>query len=291
MNDRSDTRTLLQDYALAIRDSIAFFGAAIRRHLAAFVLITAACCAAGLAYWYLHRPYYESVLVCRYINQPTAKKVLGEMLQKLNLLAQSGSRFELGRQLGLSPEQAGSILAIEPKNRSGSPLNEDITEEYQPIYVRLKATDNKVFAPAEAGIISYLNHSEYQRQMAAAQIGRYTAKIEYLLGDIQKVDSIMAAFTSALRSGAVYEDTAGLAHYFNIRAMLDYKDALEEKLINLQRQRMIDSGAAVTVMHGFLPADRPARGSKKVIAAFGVFGLLAATGWAVLRSTKQEAYA
>jgi hypothetical protein len=291
MNDRSDTRTLLQDYSLAVRDSIIFFGTAIRRHLVAFVLIILASCAAGIAYWYLRTPYYESELVCRYINQPSAKKVLGEMIQKLNVLAQNGSSQQLARQLGLSPQQAARIIAIEPRNRAGSPLYEDITEEYQPIYIRLKATDNKVFGPAEAGIIRYLSRTDYQRQMAAAQLGRYTAKIDYLLGDIQKVDSITAAFTSALRTGAVYDDTTGLAHHFNIRAMLDYKDMLEEKLINLERQRTIDSGASVVVMHGFVPADKPSRGSRKVIAAFGIFGLLAAMGWAVLRSTKHEPYA
>lgn len=289
MTDRRYARFFLEEYTDVLKQSAAFFAFRLRKYLLSFTLIILLASAAGVAYWYNKTPIYESSLVCGYNNERFSRKNFGEIVQKLDLLAQTRSKNELAALLHLSPEQAAKIVSIEAKNRSGSLLHEDITGDYQPLYFTLKATDRAVFAPFQASLVAYVSNMSYLQEIGAIQIARLTRKIDFLKGDLAKVDSLIDAYTVAVRNSAVLDDT--VASRFGITAILNYKDQLEEKLTSLEQQKSLESGASLIVMHGFAPTDRPTRGSKKPILAFAIIGFMAATCWIVLRDNKQPSHA
>ena len=289
MIEQRDSPALLDEYAGVLQRTWAFFAERIRRNIPGILLITISFAAAGFAYWYSKPAYFESELVCGYNNERFSRKTFGEMTQKLNALAQSGSGNELSRLLGLPVGQTGKILAIEGRNRVGSALHEDITGDYQPLYFSLRATDRSVFAPFQTALVNYLSNTPYQKEIGAVQIAKINEKIGFLQRDIGQVDSIIAAYTSAIRSGLQFRDT--IANRSDLIDMLHYKDELEEKLTHLQQRKALESGPSVIVMHGLSPADRPVRGSKRLIAGCALIGFVAAMCWAILRHPKQVRYA
>ena len=105
--------------------------------------------------------------------------------------------------------------------------------------------------------------------------------------DLRKVDSIIDAYTAAIRSGAVFTDTINGSS--DLTDILYYKDHLEEKLTKATFKRALEAGPSIVVMHGFAPPDRPTRGSKKIIGGFALLGLLAGLCWAVLEETLSNA--
>lgn len=289
MIDRHDTRSFLEDYLYLLKKGISFLMRRVRNNIIPILLLTIFFAGLGAAYWYKTKPYYESDLVCGYNNQRFNRKNFGEMAQKLNLLAQSGSRNELASLVHITPEQAATIISIEAKNRAGSPLYEDITGEYQPLYFTVRTTNNTVFAPLQAGMVAYLNNTPYLSDIGAIQIAKIAKRIEYLEGDLRKVDSITDAYTYAIRNGSALNDS--VVTRFSVTEVLNYKDQLEEKITTLQQRKALEGGATVMVMHGFAPPDTPTRGSKKIIAGCALLGLLAGLCWAILRDNKQRANA
>ena len=289
MIEQRDNPFILDDYTTVLSKSWAFFAGKIRKNFLGILLIILCFSAAGFAYWYSKPPYFESDLVCGYNNERFSRKTFGEMTQKLNLLAQTRSRNELASLLGLSPEQTGKILAIEARNRVGSPLHEDITGDYQPIYFTLKATDRAVFIPFQNALVNYLSNTPYQKDIGAVQIAKITEKIGFLQRDIGQLDSIIAAYTSAIRSGSDFSDT--VANRSGLLDILHYKDELEEKLTHLQQRKALESGSSVIVMHGLSPADNPVRGSRKLILGCALIGCMVAMCWALLRNHKAERHA
>jgi hypothetical protein len=289
MTDQRDNRSFLDEYVGVLNKSRVFFAERFRKNIPGILLIIFCFTAAGAGYWYSRTPYFESDLVCGYNNERFSRKTFGEMTQKLNLLAQSHSRNELALLLGLSPEQTGKIIAIDGRNRVGSFLHEDITGDYQPLYFTLKATDRTVFIPFQNALVNYLSSTPYQKDIGAVQIAKIVEKIGFVQKDIGQVDSIIAAYTGAIRSGLDFRDT--VAGHSDIIDMLRYKDELEEKLTHLQQRKALESGASVIVMHGFNPADNPVRGSKKIILGCALIGVMVAMCWAVLRNNKPEHHA
>ena len=289
MIDKNDTRSFLDDYMHALKRVVSFFATRIRQNLFSFLLIIVLATAAGAAYWYTRTPYYESELVCIANNDRFERKTYGEMVQKLNLLATSSSRNELARILKLSPGQTSAIIAVEAKNRAGSPLYEDITGDYQPMYITLKATDNRVFAPFQDALVNYMSQSPYLNDYGAVQIASINHRISLIEGDIRKVDSIIDAYTVAIRAGLVFRDT--VTNKSDVTDILNHKSQLEDNITHFERRKVHESGKSVTVMHGYAPPDKPSKGSKKVIIGFAMIGVLVALGWVVLRDSKHVAHA
>jgi hypothetical protein len=287
--DRSDTRSFLEDYIVTLRQAIAFLWMQIRRNILSFLLVILIAIGAGFAYWYRVTPYYESDLVCSYNNERFGRKTFGEMAQKINILAQSGSSKEMAKLLNITPEQAAAVVSLDAKNRSGSPLFEDITGDNQALYFTLKATDRAVFEPFQAGLVNYLSTTPYQREIGAIQLAKIDQKIAYIAGDIRKADSIIDAYTVAIRNGLVFRDT--VKNSSDVTDMLNYKNTLEDYITHHVQRKALESGPSLMVMHGFTPADKPSRGSRKVILGFAIIGLVAATCWAVLRDNKKPVHA
>lgn len=278
MITHEDARLFLQDYARFVRRAISFVAAAIRKSWWSFLLIAIIAAAGSIWYWYRQVPYYESDMSCGYNNERLSRKAYGEKLQKLNLLAQSGSAQELARLLPISPEEASKILRIDAKNMVGSPLYEDITGNYQSFYIVVRAKDKSVFPLLESALPNYLGDGPYQSQVGRIELKRLDQKIAYLDRDIAKTDSIIDAYNVFLRNGRSGTDSS--TGFRDITALLAHKEELEDKHASLEQRKAFESGPGVSVIHGFAPADRPVKGDKKKMIIGIILGLVAATGWA-----------
>lgn len=283
MITHEDARLFLHDYARFVRRAISFVGTAIRKSRLSFILIAGMAAAASVWYWYRQVPYYETDMSCGYNNERLSRKTYGEKLQKLNLLAQSGSAQELARLLTIPPEEASKILRIDAKNMVGSPLYEDITGNYQAFYIVVRAKDRSVFPLLEPALPNYLGDGPYQSQVGRIELKRLDQKIAYLDRDIAKTDSIIDAYTVFLRNGRSGGDST--TGFRDITALLSHKEELEDKRASLEQRKAFESGPGVSVVHGFAPADHPVKGDKKKMLIGIVLGLLAATGWAVCNAT------
>jgi hypothetical protein len=281
MTDTRNSRLPGEEYLDIIRLSLDFFIARIKRSIGFFLLIGFAFCAAGVAYWYSKKPVYASELVCAYSSNRLTRKTFGEMAQKLDLLAKSRSYEGLSKLLNMPKEQVQGIISLEARNRSGSPLYEDITIDFQPIYFTLTANNREIFAPFQTAFVNYLNTSPYDSQVAAAQGKRQVQLLGFFNADLARLDSVIADYSYALRQGHITEDSTRRRSI--LPDFFQYKNWLEKQLVQLQERYTLESAPTVSIMHGFAPQDRPTRGSKKIILAFALIGLLAATGMALLR--------
>ena len=253
MTDTHSSRFLGEEYLDIIRQSLDFFVTRIKRSIGLFLLIVLAFAVAGGLYWYSKKPYYESQLVCAYYNQRMPRKTFGEMTEKLNQLAKSGSTEELSRVLGISAGQAASIISLDARNRAGSPLYEDITMEYQPMYFTLSAKNREVFLPLQKALIDYLNASPYDSAVGAVQTKSKAQLIEFLNADLLRLDSVIADYRYALREGRANWDST--KRRSGITDVFQYKHWLEKQLGQQQERYALESAPTVAVMHGFTPQD------------------------------------
>lgn len=281
MTDTRNSRFVGEEYFDIIRQSLDFFVTRIKRSLVLFLVIVFAFVTVGFLYWHSKKPYYESQLVCAYNNQRMPRKAFGEMTEKLNQLAKSGSNKELSLALRIPVEQAAAIISLEAKNRAGGPLYEDITTEYQPVYFTLSARNREIFMPFQAAFINYLNASPYDSTVRSLLARSKVQLIDFVNEDLLRLDSVIADYRYAVRSGAFTADTNRLRSA--IADIFQYKYWLEKQLGQQQEKYALESAPTVTVMHGFMPSDRPTRGSKKTILAFSIIGLLLATGIVVVK--------
>lgn len=286
MTNKRDAAFFLDDYAGFLKKSIAFLSGRIRQALIPCLFIVLIATAAGFAWWYYQPPYFQSDLVCGYNNERISRKTYGEMINKLDLLARSGSYQELSRTLGIPADQAGSVISITASNMAGSPLQEDITNSYQAMYFTLKARSRDVFAPFQQSLIRYLNNSAYSKEIGGLLLAKNLEKIRYLNQDLRMTDSMLAAYTAALNNGHI--SSSDTTQKTGITPIFNYREQLEDKITNLAFRIGLDTAVTVTALHGFMPADKPARESKKVILAAMIAGLFVAFCYALLRKNKQE---
>lgn len=286
MITKADAQLFLADYSAFLGSSLRYFFASIQKHIFSFLLIVALATAGSFYWWYHKTPYYETNMVCSYNNDRLGRKSYGEILQKLNLLAQSKSYNELAKLLALPVKQTKTLISLDVTNMAGSPLYEDITGTNQPFYITVRATEKDIFTPLQPALISYLSNNTYLKDIGNIEVAKLNAKAGYARQNLIRVDSVIDAYTVFLRHTSVADTLGGFS---NIQALFKYKDDLEEKVTSLQQRIALQAGPSVMVMHGFTPPDSPTKGDKKTIWIGVLMGLVVASGWAVFRNTMRNA--
>jgi len=284
MIDKKDAGSFFEDYLGLLSECIRYISGLLRKYIVSVLVITSLCTAAGVAYWYSTKPYYEANMVCGYNNARLSRKNYGEMFQKLDVLAKSGSYNALSQLLKLPPEQASKLTGFDARNMLGSPLSEDITGNYQSLYFTVRATDRTVFAPLQPALIEYLSNGPYQRDVGIIEIAKLTRRIQGLQHEMDIADSAIAAYTVSVRNGGRADSsvTAGIA------VLLAGRDQLLEKQVALEQKKALEESESVMVIHGFTPGDTPSRGSKKNIFGALVIGLFLGCCQALWREAKYK---
>ncbi|HET9052759.1 MAG TPA: hypothetical protein VFM90_01205, partial [Cyclobacteriaceae bacterium] len=240
-------------------------------------LILAVVIGAGYVYQQKKPAYYEAEMVCAY-NQ-LHKKTFGEMVHRLDKLAEQQSYGQLAELLQLPMETASAIIGFEAKNVAGSPLYEDITTDRTPMYFTLRATDKSIFPDVEKALLFYLNHIPYQTQRTALEQKKTENKILLLKNDLSKMDSVISAYSNFLqRTKSVTDSAAGFS---NIVELFRYKDQLEDKMLELEKNKTFI--ASVETIYGFAPADTPVKNNRNFWIGWIAFAGILSTAAAVLR--------
>jgi hypothetical protein len=256
MIDAKDAGNLLSAMLILVSNAILFMIASLRRYFLPAILVFVILVFAG----YLYKnatgyKYFESEMACQYNSMNN--KFYGELIQKLDMLANTGSVNTLSKTLNISEAQAQQILSISAVNIFGSPLYEDNTApDKKPIYIRLKATDRNVFAPMEQAIIKYLNgNSPYREKQKQLEFTFTEEKIKYLNRNLALSDSIINDFGIYLKNGrTVSADTSG--KIFNINSMFRLKEQMEDKLLQYEwREKELDQ--RIEILYRFSPPDHP----------------------------------
>jgi hypothetical protein len=200
------------------------------------------------------------------------------------VLARSKSYRALAELLHLPVAQTSKLIGFEAKNMMGSPLQEDVTGNYQSLYFTVKASDRNVFAPLQPALINYLSYGPYQRDIGVMEVTKISQKMQGMQREIAETDSIIAAFTTSLKNGRESDSLA----FKNITELLTYRDQLQDKLANLGQKKALEESVSVMVIHGFTPGDAPARGSRKVIYGAFIIGLFIGCCQALWREAKYK---
>lgn len=126
-----------------------------------------------------------------------AKKVYGDMLVKLNDLAQRNEHASLALLLGVDRSQAEALLAVEGTNILGDPLHEDVTSDNSPFKIILYLRDSATLPSLEVAVANYLNSSAYVQERLRFNTENETKNI----ADLEQQLSRMFSDRSAIIAG------------------------------------------------------------------------------------------
>ena len=270
MIDIQDVKSFLSAFVSFVKRIFHYIVTSIKKYLVLAVLVFVVIIGTGIFSWYSRQPVYESQMVCMFNS--LGKKTHGEVIQQLNNLAKTHSYDALSKNLGLSPEQAKSIVGIDGRNMAGFPLYKDISPDRSPIYIIVKSTDRAVFEPLQAALINYLdNYSPFRKKSNDIQIKIIDEKMEFMDKDIASIDSVIHSYTIFLKN--VQSDS--IAGFTNIAALFSYKEQLEEKETQLEWQKR-ETQQNIELLYGFLPPDHPSRGDgRNFFLKLFIYSLLA----------------
>jgi len=262
MMDGKDVTDFLSGLISFIKKVVNYIIISVRAYLVTAVVIFFLILGIGAWYWYSSIMLYESDMVCEFND--LSKKTYGEMVQKLDMLAKTKSYNALATYLHIPVNDAKEIVHIEGRNMVGSFLYEDITADKSPMYFKVIATDNAVFAPLQTALPDYLNsNSPVALQGRQAETETINARMEFLKKNITLTDSVILAYTILLKktnpSDTLYTKS-------NVPELLNYKRGMENELLS-QEQKVNELKTSVKILHGFMPADHPVNEKNKILLA------------------------
>lgn len=269
MIQSKDVKSFLTDFFSFFKKTAAYIiKSAFRFWLLFFIILFTVI---SLGYWRVHQQpiYYQAEMVCTYNN--LHKKTYGEIVHNLDNLAKSHSYQQLAKELQITPKIASSIIELEAKNVSGSPLYEDVTTEKSPMYFALKGNNKEVFSQLEQALLFYLNHLPYQTKRLALEQKKIAEKINFIHADLGKIDSVINTYSSFLHYSKPITDSISFS---NIVELFRYKDQLEDKMLELEKSSHLQE--SVEQIYGFTPTDNPIKTPIKYWISLSLLALLVA---------------
>ncbi len=251
MIGKSDISEVLTSITKFVRNTIRFIVSSVKRYWLTSFIVFAAVLATGIYYTGKKSSYYVSDMACVYNH--LHKKTYGEMVRKLNILAQTGSYRTMAGLLNIPVEQVKTIISLEAQNIAGAPLYEDISQGKFPFYIVVKATTPTVYKDLQPALLHYLNNAPFQVLRNKLEQERLNQKIAYSTQSIRQIDSIVAAYPTLLKEQSQQLDTA--SNVSNMLGLISYRDRLVNTM--LTEQSTMQTMISVELLHGFTPTEKP----------------------------------
>lgn len=284
MIGKDDISGSLVSFSKFVRNSISYILLSLKKHAVSSALLFIVIAAAGAYYASTKPAYYESDMACVYNH--LHKKTYGEMIKKLNTLAQSGSYATLANVLGMPVEKAKSIISLEAQNIAGAPLSEDISQGKFSFYIVAKATNPTVYSDLQPALLRYMNTTPFQLLRNELEEKRLAKKVSYAQQSINQIDSIVSAYPTLLKESTQKLDTA--SNVSNLLGLISYRDRLVNTM--LTDESTMQTMISVELLHGFTPTEKPIQHNRtKTILSFIMLAALAAGIWAVLKNLMSHA--
>lgn len=278
MIEGKDVYSFLSAFIGTIKQGLVFSFNALRQHLILAVVTFLSISVAGVYYWHQTPPLYVATMTC--MHSSLSHKTFGEMIQKLNTLAKSGSYDKLSQTLNIPIDQSKTIVDIEGYNMNGSALYEDPSADKSPMYIIVKATGNKVFQPVQKGILDYFNENNPFRKLRDTfELDMINEELTFLKSDLSLTDSVILAYSSYLKSSGNRYDT--ISRYQNIIKLIEYKKDIETRIIT-QEWRKKEMSHLVELYNGFLPPDNASRNDKKILETTAILAFFSSFFVAVI---------
>lgn len=250
--DKKEIRETIMEILKFFLSILYFTIRSIKKNLLIFIALLLVF--VGLGY-YLNKDsktYYSSEMVCNY--NYLHKKVYGEMIYRVNYLAQTSSYNTLAKELNIPVSSAQKVIRLEAKNIAGSPLHEDITEDRLPIYITAAVSEKDVFSTLQTGILSYFNNGiPYHQKREELERERLNNNVNFLGSTIDQIDELIKVYTNNLSQLKTATDSVSLVQDMN--ALIRQKEELNTKM--LSDQKMMSLQVAVELLYGFAPTTYP----------------------------------
>ena len=248
-----DITDVVNGFVTFIKSAIWYVITSVKAYFIALIVIFLLVLGIGIYNVYRLPLYYECEMVCEF--NTLTKKTYGEMVERLNVLAQTKSYDALADNLHIPVEYARDIISIEGHNKQGSLLLEDATPDKDPMYFKVTATTNKVYSVVQPALLSYLlTNSPYRLEMNRKENAKVNQKIDFLNSDIALVDTILTGYSVLIKNANFHSDTSFRTSA--IPSLLNYKKQLEDGLVAEEWGRE-ELKAPVQILYGFMPAETP----------------------------------
>lgn len=210
-----------------------------------YILLLGIIMGGGLAYYKFKNanPYFEGK--ASFTFSAFNKKMFGEMTDKLRGLSHSGSYKTLSEKLGVNETDARKIIDIEALNMAGSPLSDDITEGFQPFYIRVTLWDKLIADTLLIRLESYLNNNPQVKKMILDNSLNMTERMNYITEQIKKLDSLKTAYQFYIahqnaNSGSVINTFNPVDLYNASEKLMITKTDLGRAIINYKVVKILD---------------------------------------------------
>lgn len=223
----------------------------------------------GLVRYQKSTPYFETKATFYYIE--LNKKIYGEMLDKINVLAETKSYKLLSQKLNISEKEASGILAIKGLNIANSPLSEDITEVKVPFYIQIKILDRNIADKVLYGLEFYLNSNRVGKEIIENNIVKLKRRIVFLDAELQKIDSLRLAYNYYLTQTNINSNK--LVNNLSIKDI--FKKSEEVFIERNDLELTLKNYKSVHILDNFIVPDAPTKLSLIVeIVKFLIIGIL-----------------
>jgi len=199
----------------------------------------------------LETPFYEAKATFYYIE--LNKKIYGEMLDKLRILAKNKSNKSLSKELGISEKEASEVIDIEGLNIAGSSLAEDITEVKLPFYIKVKLLDNTISEKVLVRLEAYLNSNPVGSQIITNNKIKLKRRIIFLDSEIRKLDSLKTAFNYYLTHKEI--NSRNMLNNLSITEI--FKKSEELFIEKTDLELTLPNYKAVHILDKFVIEDKP----------------------------------
>ena len=273
MSDQSDPRRISEDYISLDNIKDAFFAVGkalvwtsdgvvslVRRYWIMFAFLTLT----GIGIGVLFRSFMISqsnLTMLVKFNGP-GSAFYAEIISSLNGLAISSSFERLGNELHLKDEDARQIkdLTLE---RSLKETADTASSRKIPYLITISLRSIIVADNVQAALVSYINNNPYLKKLKDSQAVYYRAQLEYLDGELLKMDSLKTAYNhsfATVKPSTVYYNAFNPADiYFRSGQIMDRKLGVLEWLSSEQ-----EAMSVISAVKGV-----------KVIRRNGIFQILA----------------
>ena len=266
-----------------IRSSIHYAATSLKKNIVSATIIFAVIIVAGCYNMYTdgNRNYYETNMAC--VSNSLNNKIIGEMVEKLNILAKTESYNELASALNVDRGKASSIISINTKNVFGKEISNDTAHRSNTLlYFIVKAKKRDVYTDLQPALLNYLNGTSYQERRTQSEKNRIDSKALFIHADLAQIDSIVSSYPAFLKhitSISISDSTGSFFDVSNIISLLSYKDKAEDRLLfEAQTKNFM---MAVEMVHGFLCPEKPENETGKIILTMLGMAFSAALAWSL----------
>ena len=255
------------------------------------ILIITFCCFGigyGIFQYKVSPRYYKLKMIVRHTELNNS--IYAQILDNLNLMAESGSYASLGSTLKVDSGTALNVLSITSINVEGIDLRKDTTTTNEGMFIiQCNIKDTRIADTLEKALVNYFNTNAFLSKLKGDKFQVRQERLQFMDGELRKMDSLKDAYTKALGAGKALP--SGNNSETSPADVFKESDLLSTQRALLQ-EWMFQGKNSVVAVDGFKPTVAPASLSirSQILLNLLIFFLLSTllAGILEFQKTKKE---